>query len=47
MTTERQTEVYLSPEIFEERQERFVSKLRAMLEYADQTQFCREHVLRD
>ena len=47
MTTERQTEVYLSPAIFEERQERFVSKLRAMLEYADQTQFCREQVLLD
>jgi ATP-dependent DNA helicase RecQ len=45
MTTERQTEVYLSPEIFEERQERFVKKLHAMLEYADQTQFCREQVL--
>ena len=47
MTTERQTEVYLSPAIFEERQERFVNKLRAMLEYADQTQFCREQVLLD
>ena len=45
MTNERQTEIYLSPAIFEERQERFVSKLRAMLEYADQTQFCREQVL--
>ena len=45
MTNERQTEIYLSPAIFEERQERFVSKLQAMLEYADQTQFCREQVL--
>ena len=45
MTTERQTEVYLSPAIFEERQARFVSKINAMLEYADQTQFCREQVL--
>lgn len=45
MTNERQTEIYLSPTIFEERQERFISKLRAMLEYADQTQFCREQVL--
>lgn len=45
MTEERQTEIYLSPAIFEERQERFVSKLQAMLEYADQTQFCREQVL--
>lgn len=45
MTMERQTDIYLSPAIFEERQERFISKLRAMLEYADQTQFCREQVL--
>lgn len=45
MTNERQTEIYLSPTIFEERQERFISKLRAMLEYADQTKFCREQVL--
>lgn len=45
MTNERQTEIYLSPVIFEERQQRFVSKLQAMLEYADQTQFCREQVL--
>ena len=45
MTKERQTEIYLSPSIFEERQERFLSKLHAMLEYADQTQFCREQLL--
>ena len=45
MTNERQTEVYLSPAIFEERQARFISKLHAMLEYADQSQFCREQVL--
>lgn len=45
MTNERQTEIYLSPAIFEQRQERFLSKLYAMLEYADQTQFCREQVL--
>ncbi|MBO4250754.1 MAG: RecQ family ATP-dependent DNA helicase [Paludibacteraceae bacterium] len=45
MTNERQTEIYLSPAIFEERQQRFISKLHAMLEYADQTQFCREQVL--
>ena len=45
MTNERQTEIYLSPAIFEQRQERFISKLQAMLEYADQTQFCREQIL--
>ena len=45
LTTERQTEIYLSPAIFEERQLRFITKLHAMLEYADQNQFCREQVL--
>ena len=45
MTNEREAEIYLSPAIFEERQERFISKLQAMLEYAEQTQFCREQVL--
>ncbi len=45
MTNERQTEIYLSPAVFEKRQERFIAKLQAMLEYADQNQFCREQVL--
>ncbi len=45
MTNERQTEIYLSPAIFEQRQERFISKIKAMLEYAEQTQFCREQLL--
>lgn len=45
MTNERQTEIYLSPAIYEERQARYVSKLQAMVEYADQEKFCREQVL--
>ena len=45
MTNERQTEIYLSPAIYEQRQERYVAKLKAMVEYADQNQFCREQVL--
>ena len=45
MTNERQTEIYLSPAIYEARQERFVAKIKAMLEYAEQDQFCREQVL--
>ena len=45
MTNERQAEIYLSPAIFETRQARFISKLQSMLEYADQSQFCREQVL--
>jgi len=45
MTNERQTEIYLLPAIFEQRQERFIAKINAMLEYAEQNQFCREQVL--
>ncbi len=45
MTNERQTEIYLSPAIYEQRQARYIAKLQAMLEYADQNQFCREQVL--
>lgn len=45
MTNERQEEIFLSPAVFETRQARFISKLQAMLEYADQSQFCREQVL--
>lgn len=45
MVNERQTEIYLSPAIYEERQQHYVQKLKAMVEYADQTMFCREQVL--
>ena len=45
MTQERQTDIYIPPTVFEERQQQYVSKLHAMLEYADQTRFCREQVL--
>jgi len=45
MTDEREAEIYLSPAIFEDRQARYVAKLHAMIEYAEQNQFCREQVL--
>ena len=45
MTNEREAEIYLPPAIFESRQTRFVAKMKAMLEYAEQNQFCREQVL--
>lgn len=44
-TREREAEIYLSPMVYDERQERYVHKLKAMVEYAEQTQFCREQVL--
>lgn len=45
MTDERQTEIYLSPAVYEDRQTRYVQKLQAMTEYAAQSQFCREQLL--
>ena len=45
MTNEREADIYLSPAVFEERQARFISKLHAMIEYAEQELFCREQVL--
>ncbi len=45
MTKEREAEIYLSPAIFDDRQKLFAEQLNAMVEYAEQNQFCREQVL--
>ena len=45
MTKEREAEIYLSPAIFDDRQQLFAEQLNAMVEYAEQNQFCREQVL--
>ena len=42
---ERQDDIYLPPRIYEERQATYTERLRAMLEYAEQEQFCREQLL--
>ena len=42
---DRQAEVYLSPKVYEERQHRYSTRLKAIVEYAEQTQFCREQLL--
>ncbi|MCQ2342001.1 MAG: RecQ family ATP-dependent DNA helicase [Paludibacteraceae bacterium] len=44
-TQERQTDIWLSPEVYEKRAEHYTSKLSAMVEYAENTQFCRSQVL--
>ena len=44
-TRDREADIYLSPMVYDDRQERFVRKLHAMVEYAEQTQFCREQLL--
>lgn len=45
MTREREAEIYLSPSIYDDRQKLFAEQLKAMVEYAEQNQFCREQVL--
>ncbi|MGN1247638.1 MAG: helicase-related protein, partial [Paludibacteraceae bacterium] len=42
---ERQAEIYLLPRVYEERQTQYAERLRAMVEYAEQKQFCREQLL--
>lgn len=42
---DRQDDVFLPPRVYEERLSRFSSRLQAMLEYAQQNQFCREQLL--
>ncbi len=42
---ERQTDIWLGKEIYEKREARYVERLRAMVEYAENRHFCREQVL--
>ncbi|MGN0235717.1 MAG: RecQ family ATP-dependent DNA helicase [Paludibacteraceae bacterium] len=42
---ERQADIFLPPRIYEERQAQYAERLRAMVEYAEQKQFCREQLL--
>lgn len=42
---DRETETYLSPKVYDERQNRYSTRLKAMVEYAEQRQFCREQLL--
>lgn len=44
-TREREADIYLSPAILDDRQRLFAEQLNAMIEYAEQSQFCREQVL--
>lgn len=42
---DREAETYLSPKVYDERQNRYSTHLKAMVEYAEQRQFCREQLL--
>ena len=42
---ERQTDIFLPETIYEKHQQQYIDKLRAMVEYADNQQFCRSQIL--
>ena len=45
MTQERQAEVYVPKRIYDVRKDIYEKRLKAVIEYVEQTQFCREQVL--
>ncbi|MCQ2345194.1 MAG: RecQ family ATP-dependent DNA helicase [Paludibacteraceae bacterium] len=45
MTQVRQADIHLSQEIYESRAERYAYRLHAMIEYAENRQFCRQQLL--
>ena len=42
---DRQTEIYLPTSIYEKHQQQYIEKLKAMVEYADNEQYCRSQVM--
>jgi ATP-dependent DNA helicase RecQ len=42
---ERQTDIYLSNQIYENHRQQYINKLKAMVEYADNTLYCRSQLL--
>lgn len=45
LTQERQADIFLGKKVYDQRQQIYVEQLKAMVEYAEQTQFCRSQVL--
>lgn len=45
MVQERQESIFLPQRVYEDRKTQYVDRLQAMIEYAEQTQFCRSQVL--
>ena len=44
-TRERQTDIYLSNQIYENHRQQYINKLKAMVEYADNALYCRSQLL--
>ncbi len=45
LTQERQESIFLPKRVYEDRKDQYVERLRSMVEYAEQTQFCRSQLL--
>lgn len=45
LTCERQTDIYLSNNIYENHRQQYINKLKAMVEYADNSLYCRSQLL--
>ncbi len=45
MTQDRQQEIYLSSNVYEQRQEQYAQRLQSMVEYAESQHFCRSQLL--
>ena len=44
-TCERQSEIYLSNQVYENHRQQYINKLKAMVEYADNSLYCRSQLL--
>lgn len=44
-TMERQESIYLKKSVYQDRRAQYIDKLKSMVEYAEQTQFCRSQLL--
>jgi ATP-dependent DNA helicase RecQ len=42
---DRQTDIFLPTSIYEKHQQQYIEKLKAMVEYADNQQYCRSQLL--
>jgi ATP-dependent DNA helicase RecQ len=44
-TCERQTDIHLSTDIYDNHRQQYIEKLKAMVEYADNNLYCRSQLL--
>ena len=44
-TREREVDVYLPPHVYDDRERHYISRIQAMVEYAEQNIYCREQIM--